>query len=264
MKSIFRHIKSVPILGDFLVGMKAKITGKWKEDPSYWLGLMVQAKQAQVVQIGSNDGTSNDPIHRLLMKNQQWKALLVEPVPFVFERLKKNYGTSSRFAFENLAVGEDESLDFYWVSQEAKVKFPTIPYWYDQVGSFSKDHVLHHFSEFEIEPYIVSENVKIISFSRLIEINKINKIDILHIDTEGHDYKVLSMVDFSETQPICILFEFKHLSFEEKIASSELLSPFYDLFLIGEDVLAVHKGLPISIRSRFNILSTPILCGSVV
>ncbi|WP_395145973.1 FkbM family methyltransferase [Armatimonas sp.] len=263
MKSILRRIKSVPILGDCLVTMKAKITGKWKEDPSYWLGLVVRTQQAQVVQIGSNDGTSNDPIHQLLAKNQQWKALLVEPVPFVFERLKKNYGTSSRFAFENLAVGEDESLDFYWVSQEAKVKFPTIPYWYDQVGSFSKDHVLHHFSEFEIEPFIISENIKIISFSGLIERNKINKIDILHIDTEGHDYKVLDMVDFVKIQPTCILFEFKHLSYEERIASDNLLSPFYDLFLIGDDVIAVHKSLPQSLRSRFNILSAPVLRESV-
>jgi hypothetical protein len=34
---------------------------------------------------------ATDPLHDLLMKNRDWKAFLVEPVPSIFEKLKTTY-----------------------------------------------------------------------------------------------------------------------------------------------------------------------------
>src|SRR4051812_3099016 len=49
------------------------------------------AKRDEVffVQIGSNDGKRNDPIHDLAIGNESWNGLFVEPVPQLFEKLKE-------------------------------------------------------------------------------------------------------------------------------------------------------------------------------
>lgn len=36
-----------------------------------------------VVQIGSNDGMTADPLYCILHEHPSWKALLVEPVPYL-------------------------------------------------------------------------------------------------------------------------------------------------------------------------------------
>ena len=42
------------------------------------------------VQIGANDGFKADPIY-LYVRKYGWKGILVEPVSYIFEKLKENY-----------------------------------------------------------------------------------------------------------------------------------------------------------------------------
>src|ERR1700692_184685 len=53
------------------------------------------------VNIGANDGVAGDPLVDLIRHNGWCKGIFVEPVSFLFERLRKNYGSSDRFIFEN-------------------------------------------------------------------------------------------------------------------------------------------------------------------
>src|SRR5829696_1072602 len=54
------------------------------------------------VQVGSNDGVQGDPIHDLIISRQNWRGIFIEPISFLFSRLRKNYGDSARFVFENV------------------------------------------------------------------------------------------------------------------------------------------------------------------
>src|SRR2546422_396902 len=75
-----------------------------------------------------NDGKTGDPIHSLLADHPSWHALLVEPVPLLFERLKRNYTDASRFRFENVAITERAGTSrFYYVDERAKENFPDLP-----------------------------------------------------------------------------------------------------------------------------------------
>jgi hypothetical protein len=56
------------------------------------------------VQIGSNDGSRGDPLYAAVRRHGHWRGILVEPVPFVFERLKNNYDNDPRLIFENVAI----------------------------------------------------------------------------------------------------------------------------------------------------------------
>lgn len=73
------------------------------------------------VQVGSNDGSYGDPIRDLVIRNTNWKGLFIEPIPFLFERLKQNYNNSERFIFEKIAISTKRGFQkFYYVSEDAK------------------------------------------------------------------------------------------------------------------------------------------------
>ena len=210
--------------------------------PPYWLEKILGNKEVLVVQIGSNDGKTGDPLNQLLNKNKKWKALFVEPVPYLFDRLKSNYQDVGRFVFENVAVNEGAKLDFYWVDPKAKDELSDLPFWFNQLGSFDKNHILNELGD-KMKPFILSQELEGITLKTLLKRNKIQLIDLLHIDTEGYDWNILSQLDLRAYAPKFILYEVNHLSEDNLKASYDFLSEKYFLFDVGIDVLAVNKTL---------------------
>lgn len=88
-----------------------------------WIGKALGNKSVTFLQIGSNDGRTRDPIFDLISKNIKWRGIFVDPVPYLFDRLKKNYlslGHPDRFLFFNGAVNEGINQDFYfWMSTQS-------------------------------------------------------------------------------------------------------------------------------------------------
>ena len=192
------------------------------------------------VQVGSNDGIHGDPLHDIIVMNNNWKGIFIEPVGFLFERLKNNYGKSDRFIFENTAVAPSMGVvEFFYVSEEAKRELgDALPDWCDQLGSFDKNHILKHLDG-RLEPYILSEKINALTLQYLFDKHKVTKIDLIHIDTEGYDYKVLSSIDFSIYKPSVILYEHIHLpDVERKSAKSLLKKNGYSCVKYGVDTLA--------------------------
>ena len=66
-------------------------------------------------------------------------------------------------------------------------------------------------------------------------------MDFPHIDTEGYDYKILSQLDLIKYNPICILFEYKHLQDSEKDKVVEFLKEKYFIFIFDGDALCILK-----------------------
>lgn len=208
--------------------------------PPYWFNKVMSTEKIFLVQIGSNDGKTGDPFHQLLQKNLSWSALFVEPVPYLFEKLKTNYPDHSRFSFANVAINQGTPLTFYWVDSEVKNVFDDLPFWYDQLGSFDRQHIINELGE-RIEPYVLSKILEGATLPSLFAKNKVRKLDILHIDTEGYDWKILSQLDIDTFTPAFILYESNHLSEEELRESYDFLKDKYVLFQVGIDTLAVNK-----------------------
>ena len=57
------------------------------------------------VEIGSNDGEQHDHLRPFIL-SRPWRGIMVEPVPYVFERLRRNYESQGRIELENVAVAE--------------------------------------------------------------------------------------------------------------------------------------------------------------
>jgi FkbM family methyltransferase len=180
-----------------------------------------------IVQIGSNDGVTGDPVFPLLRDNPSWGALLVEPVPFLFEQLKRNYAGNKTVQFENVAVsGEAGKKSFHYVDPAARQHIPDLPFWFDQLGSFDRGHIIRHIGS-ALERLIVTTEVPALPLEDLFERHHVSRIDVLHIDAEGHDWIILQQLDQKRFRPEFILFEHKHLSKRDKRAAVDFLADDY-------------------------------------
>jgi len=201
-----------------------------RRSTAFKIAKLFDRKPVVVVQVGSNDGCQGDPIAELLRNNSKWNVIFIEPLPHIFRRLRANYPGSPKYRFENIAIAEKkERRRLYFVSDEIKKIRSDIPFWYDQLGSFDKGHILKHsmllgLSRTQLEAFIASEEVPCEPLTEVLERNRITKVDLLHIDTEGYDYEVLKQVDLKTSPPKAILYEHKHLSNEDKKAAKKLLS----------------------------------------
>src|SRR5688572_4948675 len=225
-------------------------TAKWiyrwfrKSDPTIQdqiLKALASKRSVFFVQVGSNDGVQGDPIHDLIVERESWRGIFIEPIDFLFQRLRGNYGNSERFIFENVAIGtENGSKKFYYVSEKARTELD-LPYWHDQLGSFDKAHITKALGE-QMLPYIVEEDVECLPLQAVLDRNAVDAIDLIHIDTEGFDYKVLSQLDLERYKPSVILFEHDLLPDDEFVKARKLLrGAGYRLLQFGNDILALRR-----------------------
>ena len=173
------------------------------------------------VQIGSNDGITGDNLYNLVTKFG-WRGVLVEPVPYIFKKLKENYKGNKGLIFENVAIAQKNGYkNFYRVKKNNN---PANPIWYDHISSFEKEVVLKHKSRIpSFEKYFTREKIKTITLKRLLSRNKVKKIDLLNIDTEGYDFQIIKRIDFEKIKPKMVLYEHIHLSEKDKKACAKLL-----------------------------------------
>ena len=193
------------------------------------------------IQVGSNDGKGGDPLSELFFATN-WKGILVEPVPYLFEKLKSNYSAiSEKMIFVNAAISNERGTAPFWRLKESDD--PTLPFFYDQLGSFRKEVVLEHKAQIpQIESLLMEDKVKTILFADLLTDIKRKKIDILHIDTEGYDFEILKMAKIETLNLDLILFEHSHLSPADWKASWKMLRDAgFSVFKWNGDTLGVKK-----------------------
>jgi FkbM family methyltransferase len=216
------------------------------ESEEIWAALE-HAEDVFFVQVGSNDGVQGDPLHPLIRTHPEWRGLFIEPVPYLFERLRRNYvrlpSARSRFSFENVAIAaESGRRPFYYVSARARARGDELPIWCEQLGSFNREHILGHL-EGRLAPHIVEQDVECATLSEVLVRNRVGRLDLLHIDTEGYDYKVLLQMDWRRWRPRVLVFEVVHLSEQDRTEAVALLrSERYRLSILGYDLLARYEG----------------------
>jgi FkbM family methyltransferase len=164
------------------------------------------------VEVGSNDGEQHDHLRPFILSHG-WRGIMVEPVPYVFERLRANYGGLDGLALVNVAVADcDGRLPFYYLAPPAEHEREALPDWYDGVGSFSREAVLGHRHRIaDVEHRIVREDVECLSFESLCESHGADRVDLLLIDTEGYDWEILRGIDFERRHPRLVIYEHFHL-----------------------------------------------------
>lgn len=167
-----------------------------------------------IIQIGAHVGnTRNDPLFQNV--DNSTKLILVEPVPFLFNQLKKNYTDkfpdSNNIIFINKAVSsETGTLDLTIPSE--KNDFNKLPWYASQLGSVRDNHISGHLAQFIDIPKVITEKLTVpaITIDDIVKEHNIKEIDLLHTDTEGHDYDIIMNYSFI-VKPKKIMFEHKHM-----------------------------------------------------
>jgi FkbM family methyltransferase len=197
--------------------------------------------RASFVQVGSNDGVKFDPICRQV-RVRPWTGVMVEPVPYLFERLEAQHGGGRRVRLENAAVADHDGGQPFYFLAEARPG-DVVPDWYDALGSFRRDVVLSHREHIpDIEARLQTTEVPCITFEALCRKHGLTRLDLVHIDTEGYDFEVIKLIDLDRWMPTVLLFEHKHLSADDHVACAAHLERHgYDLMADDTDTLCLRR-----------------------
>jgi FkbM family methyltransferase len=197
----------------------------------------LSASNGVIIQVGSNDGVSNDPLYESILIHKR-QSYLVEPIDYLAEKLRSLHNLNPYVRVCQFAIHPTaNSVEFFCLPRDADVKMGDLwKPWFDQIGSFSRQHLTKH-SPF-IEPFIQQTDIPCITLDRLISDNKVNEVSILHIDAEGFDLEVLKSIDLGRIKPSMIMIEHKHLPLKPlfKLVST-MKSAGYVSFVYHDDIV---------------------------
>jgi FkbM family methyltransferase len=207
--------------------------------------LMLKHGEAlRFIQVGANDGIFGDPLRKHILAHK-WTGVLVEPQPEAFEALKSNYaGFEDRLSFENVAItGLSSTITLYRAKNTfRKVEGSTIA-----TSSVASLNPRVTSMQLGVKPAELEEiSVPTARLDALVEKYALHDLDLLQIDTEGHEPQVLDTLDLSKTKPKLIQFEHGHLP--PKVVgtiTASLNAHDYLVYYGGyqADSLAMHKSL---------------------
>lgn len=201
-------------------------------------------EQVYFVQVGANDGVRADPLRPFIVSDARWRGLLLEPVEFLFERLCRNYAEQAdRVTCLNVAASDEEGTRrLYFLPEDmGPIDGKRPPAHATGLGSFDRGHVRKHLGP-AAENYLTEQEVTCRPLGRICAEAGLPRVDLVCVDTEGHDYRVLAGFDFERYRPAVILFEHRHLSEADGRAIAALLRRYgYTASRHGMNTVAVRK-----------------------
>src|SRR5262249_29159862 len=143
--------------------------------------------------VGAFDGVENDPTSAFI-RTHRCEAILVEPQPKPFERLRENMIAHDNIMLVNAAIDEISGFrDIYCVS----VGTDELPSWTEQLASFRREHILNHEDKAPgVSKHLITRRVPTVSFKDLFDRYGVESIDLLQIDAEGMDAQLLAWFPF--------------------------------------------------------------------
>jgi len=196
----------------------------------YAIAAVASRANKKFIQIGANDGVSHDPLYPYLIKSK-WHGLMLEPNLLVMEKLRKNHSnTNSDLTFINAAVASGKASKLYLTEFNSGF------------ASLNKEHVLKHVGEANAEQ-VISMDVKSITFTQLLrDFPEFKQCDLLLIDAECWDAKILLSIDFTVFDVDLIIFERVHLTVDELITLNALFESYdFSCFDCKFDRLAISR-----------------------
>jgi O-methyltransferase len=185
----------------------------------YWIKETTQ----YILQVGSHIGnTSNDFLFNNIKPN--FKYIMIEPVPYLFNQLTENYKTYKNVICLNIAISNYNGfIDMYIPSQEND--FSKLVNYTSQLGSINEKHILTFVPNCKVDK--LSVPCKTLN-TLLIEYN-IKSLKYLYTDTEGHDYDILMDLNLSLIRPENIIFENKHMDGPKHTLDKNNCPKYFDL-----------------------------------
>lgn len=176
------------------------IKGYENLDKPQFLDLLKKLNEARsdvfFVEIGACDGRNGDPIFESV-KKFRWRGLLIEPIPDYFKLLQENYSYHKGVRFENVAI--DDSPGIRPMYRDGDRSCSALEYNVNFKNGYRQ------------------ELVKCETLENVLAKHKIEKIDLLQIDAEGRDHRIVNNFDLDKYRPLVINFEANILSDKDDV-----------------------------------------------
>ena len=185
-------------------------------------GLLAERGRLDIVQVGANDGATNDPLFRFVMENAAaTRIVLIEPHADIIPVLRRNYAGHPAHAVLCNAVGPEGELEFFRIKPS---------HWKGYVPKSHPEHTLSRFSSFDrahverlardrlgdaVDPSEAVEAVRVASRPLDVLLGQQHLFatpDFLQVDTEGFDDQVLFAASLETLRPRLINYEHENLS----------------------------------------------------
>ena len=195
------------------------------------------------IQVGAHDGVRVDPIHHSI-RALKWSGLLVEPIPALFDALRRNYAGQPGLSFLNAAIDavSGERL-MYRVSPTQ----PGVPDWLHGVIGFDLDQVRQLTRRCNVpDDAIVTVRVRTMTWQEVRAAFGSRCCDILVMDVEGFDVTLLRLANLADMRPTVIQFEHSCVNRTDRLNFyGELGDLGYEISTCGPDTIAYLASPPV-------------------
>tara|TARA_R110001592_G_scaffold302858_1_gene574835 strand:+ start:1101 stop:1688 length:588 start_codon:yes stop_codon:yes gene_type:complete len=159
------------------------------------------------LEIGAFDGKSFDGLYKYT-HNNNWTGIFVEPINEYFQQLQLNFQNIENKVFENSAItDENKQYEIKRLKLDKK--------WAKGSSSLVDNDLNQKYAYY-------TETINGITFDTLVDKYKIERIDVLQIDTEGYDLKILEQI-VPRFIPKFISIEQRHLKYPDKMKVKKIL-----------------------------------------
>jgi FkbM family methyltransferase len=192
----------------------------------------VQA-EVHVVQIGANaagDGELNEWVRPVLKEHPSWSATVVEPVPFLFELLRRNYKPiEGRVEAMRYAVaGRTGKCTMYAADSRGNRKQVSTVALSEAHGTrcFTPDRPCRFVRAMVDSGALKPLEVECVTLDELLRRrrNPSVAVDVLVIDAEMLDYTLLRSINLRAIAPLAIEFESKTMTVQQGMELAALLA----------------------------------------
>lgn len=187
------------------------------------------------LQVGANDGKSFDFLYSFVI-NRDCKGIVIEPIREYYIDLCENYNAYPAIIKINKAVSRTPgSSVIYKIDKDYMNLYPD---WVKGIASFDINNLTRF--KFIKREHILEERVTTEPLMNIFLESNFTKLDYFQVDTEGYDYHVVDMFDFSYLKPKMVKAEFVNLIPEEKEKMRKKLKNYgYYVFIEGLDIIGV-------------------------
>jgi FkbM family methyltransferase len=173
--------------------------------------------------IGAFDLISHDNIYDKLLSDNDYRLILIEPIPIYYNSLFNNCKKlKGQCFFENTAISDKaEVVKIEYVNEYYLHIYPSYITGCSSVVENGKP-INRYLNDVDIE-HRDSINIQAITFDYLVNKYQIDEIDYLQIDTEGYDERIVKSIDLNK-------YKIKKLKFENHYISDNFYNELKELY----------------------------------
>lgn len=202
--------------------------------------------------VGASDGVTADPIYPLAERYGA-AGVAAEPIPYIHAQLVRNYAHHPAVVCMQVAVSDEPGEVTMWYI-EAGSGAPE--YLTQSIASLDRDRLVATIEELrtvesqigeappwhpdhlpaaaeqrmggsgipdDLEEHIRSVVVEAVTFDDLMDRAGIDRVDVVNVDLEGHDFAVFQSVDWERWSPRVMILETVEMTDDQKASVASTL-----------------------------------------